>query len=75
MSLTQNDLNLLRTVIREEFDGCGRMAIREEISNAIDTKINPRLDRLEGKVNAVEDDTKEIYGMITGLQSRTRSLP
>lgn len=57
MSLTKDDLQQIRSIVREEVD------------SAIDAKINPRLGALEQEVKAIHNDLKEIYDEIEGLKA------
>ncbi|HWL44338.1 MAG TPA: hypothetical protein VNQ73_15460 [Ilumatobacter sp.] len=54
MSLTQEDLTQIRTIMRDE------------IESILDRKLEPIL----GKLEAIENDVKEIYGMTAALQGR-----
>lgn len=54
MSLTSEDLQQIRTVLRDE------------IEIILDRKLEP----IVGKLEAIENDVKEIYDMIARLQSR-----
>lgn len=56
MSLTTEDLSKLRVVIREEVD------------SIIEAKVIPRFDALEGRLEALESDVKELYMMVSELQ-------
>lgn len=62
MSLTSDDAQQIRKIVREE------------IESVISTRIDPRFDRLEGKLEALESDVKDIYGMITDLQKLNRRV-
>ncbi len=62
MSFTQTDLQQIRIMIREEID------------SAITTRIDPRFDKLEGRVQALDNDVKDIYEMISELQKLTRQV-
>lgn len=55
MSLTQTDLQEIRVIIRDE--------VRSGVSN-----VEQKLDALAGKVEALENDVKEIYEMLTDLR-------
>ena len=60
MNLTIDDLSQVRTLFREEV----RTIVRDEVSALLDLKLEPILDKLE----TLENDIKEIYGMISELQ-------
>ena len=62
MSLTQSDLGQIRTLVREE------------VGSIITERIDLRFDRLEGHIEALENDTKEIYNMLSELQKLTRPV-
>jgi len=62
MSLTTTDLRQIRVLVREEMD------------SIISTRIDPRFDTLEGHLEALENDIKEIYEMISGLHKLTRQV-
>ena len=56
MSLTQDDIKIIRTVIREEV----REIVKDEVAKS--TEI------LSGKIEALEDDIKELYFMVDRLE-------
>lgn len=60
MSLTAQDLMQIRT------------AIREEAESIISARIEPRFDSLDGRIEALDNDVKDIYKMISELQKLTR---
>jgi hypothetical protein len=62
MSLSTKDAQDLRAIIREEID------------SAITTRIDPRFDDIEGRLEASDNDIKEIYNMISDLQKLTRQV-
>jgi hypothetical protein len=62
MSLTQSDLQQVRTVVREELE------------STIAVRIDPRFDTLEGNIEALNNDIKDIYKMISELQKLTRQV-
>lgn len=64
MSLTTDDLNQIRTIVRDE--------VRDEVSSQL-MPINDKLDSLDGKIAALENDVKEIYEMIADLQRGQQS--
>ncbi|MFZ1324240.1 MAG: hypothetical protein WAQ57_03735 [Candidatus Saccharimonadales bacterium] len=51
-----------------------RTLIREELESVINVRIDPRFDTLEGKLKALENDVKDIYSMLSELQTSTRKL-
>jgi len=69
MTLTANDLQEVRTVIREEvqgaFDSLGRQIVKEEVRSYF-TSEGRELIREE--VEALEKDVREIYRMLSRLQ-------
>ena len=83
MSLSADDLQDIRTVIREEVRPIireeVRPIVREEVRAAFDTdgrlivrdEIDKRLSPLEGRVTALENDVKEIYFILRDMQSAT----
>ena len=84
MSLTKDDLRQItsiiketfdtygRQIIREEFDSYGRQATREEVTSVLSSQILPRLESIEDRLTALDNDVKEIYSMISKLQRLTR---
>lgn len=51
MSLSQNDLQQIRTIVREE--------VRTEVRSIIASEVNPRLEALESEVKAIRNDIKK----------------
>ena len=74
MSLTTEDLKQIRTVVQEEIESRTRVIVREEIESAIRAQVIPRFDKLEGNIEALNNDIKEIYEMISDLQKLTRQV-
>lgn len=70
MSLTDNDLGQIRQIVRDE----ARVIVREEIDSAISARIEPRFDKMEGNLEALENDIKEIYEMLAELQKHARPV-
>ena len=70
MSLTATDLNEIRTIVRDEV----HTVVREELESAISTRIDPRLDKIEGRIEALENDVKDMYKMLSELQKLTRPI-
>lgn len=70
MSLTTDDLQQIRTIVRDE----ARIIVREEIESAISARIEPRFDSLDGRLETLENDIKDIYEMISDLQKLTRQV-
>ncbi len=70
MSLTNDDIKQIRTIVREE----ARTIVREELDSAISTRIEPRFDTIEGRLETLENDIKDIYEMISELQKLTRRV-
>lgn len=78
MSLTKEDTQQIRTIVREEvrpivreevevvFQTEGRKIVREEIDQSITS--------LDGKLSALENDIKEIYSMISDMQKLSRPI-
>lgn len=62
MSLTTEDFKQIR------------LAIREEMESMISGRIDPRFDSLEGRLEALDNDVKDIYKMISELQNLTRPV-
>lgn len=62
MSLTAEDITQIRRVISE--------TVRDEVSSQL-ISVHDKLDRLEGKLEALENDVKEIYKMLTDIQKQT----
>ncbi len=62
MSLTETDKKQIRLIVREE------------MKSIISVDVEPRFDSLDGSIKALEDDIKDIYGMITELQKLTRRV-
>lgn len=74
---------IIRTEVREFFRGEGREIIRGEVSQEVSTAVMPqfhavneklsnideRLTRVEGEVEALGNDVREIYGMLKPLNS------
>lgn len=58
MSLTQEDLQQIRSVVRDE------------VSSQL-VPVHKKIDDLAGTVEALSNDIKEIYGMIAELQRGT----
>jgi len=58
MSLTQSDLGEIRMIVREEVD------------SAIETKVKPLIKPLADEIQALRNDVKEIYDMISDLEAR-----
>ncbi|HEY5668141.1 MAG TPA: hypothetical protein VIR03_03175 [Candidatus Saccharimonadales bacterium] len=56
MSLTHDDLKAIREIIRDDTSSVVRSAVREE------------LHPLSGELEALRNDVKEIYDMISDLQ-------
>ena len=48
--------------------------IRDEIESVIAARIEPRFDSLDGSIEALNNDIKDIYEMITELQKLTRPV-
>ena len=78
MSLTAADLKNIRTLVREEvvvaFDTYGRQIIRDEVNSAISIKIEPRFDNIDGRIEALDNDVRDIYEMISKLQKLNRRV-
>ena len=78
MGLTTDDLQQIRTIVKEE----ARIVVRkeahtimhEELDSTVTTRIDPRFDNLEERVEALDNDIKEIYEMISELQKLTRQV-
>ncbi|MFZ2544422.1 MAG: hypothetical protein WAW80_00360 [Candidatus Saccharimonadales bacterium] len=60
MSLTKDDLQQIRFLIREE---------AQDIMTPQFRVLNEKIDELSGISEAVENDVKEIYGMLKPLNS------
>ena len=56
MSLTKEDFQEIRTIVRDE------------VRSAISTEMNPKLEKIEGELEALRNDIKELYDMISDLQ-------
>ena len=70
MSLTTEDMQQIRVIVREE----ARVIVREELESSITTRIDPRFNSLDGRIEALDNDIKEIYAMISELQKLTRQV-
>jgi len=70
MSLTTEDIQQIRVIVREE----ARVIVREELESSITTRIEPRFDGLDRRIEALDNDIKEIYAMISELQYLTVKL-
>ena len=62
MSLTTVDLSQIRTIVREEVD------------SIINSRIDPRFDRVDGTIEAVNNDIKDIHEMVSELQKLVRPI-
>ncbi len=62
MSLTEPDVKKIRLIVREE------------VESIISTRVEPRFDNVEGKLETLENDIKDIYEMIADLQKLTRQV-
>jgi hypothetical protein len=62
MSLTASDFQQIRTVVREEME------------SIISTRIDPRFDSLDGRLEALDNDVKDIYAMVSELKKLTRQV-
>jgi phage shock protein A len=62
MSLTAIDLQQIRTMVREEME------------SIVSVRVDPRFDSLDGRLEALDNDIKDIYKMISELQKLTRSV-
>lgn len=51
-----------------------RVIVREELESSITTRIEPRFDGLGRRIEALDNDIKEIYTMISELQKLTRQV-
>lgn len=60
MSLTQTDLQEIKNIVRDE------------VRSAL-VPVEQKLDALTGKVEALENDVKEIYEMVAKLQRDQQS--
>ncbi len=63
MSLTHDDLSQIRTIVRDEV----RSIVREEVDSVLTQKLKP----IEGEIQALRNDIKEIYAMIAKLEKGT----
>jgi hypothetical protein len=63
MSLAKKDVEVIRDSLEVGF----RLVIREELNSAISARIEPRFVDIEGKMEALENDIKDIYLMISQL--------
>ncbi|HSX30087.1 MAG TPA: hypothetical protein VLE73_06020 [Candidatus Saccharimonadales bacterium] len=59
MSLSNNDLQAIREIIKGEVNGIIRSTIKEE------------LRPISGELEALRNDIKEIYSMISNLSGKT----
>jgi hypothetical protein len=59
MSLNTEDLGQIRTIVREEVN----LIIRDELESSISSRIDPRFDTLEGRLQASEYDINEIISL------------
>ena len=71
MSLTTSDKDDMRTLIREEVRPIireeVRPIVREEVESVVSVKLKPiedKIDRLDGKVVALQNDVKAIYNSL-----------
>ena len=71
MSLTATDLQDIRTIIREEVPEIVHKEVSVQLGpvNGHLRDIDERLTSVEGRLEGVENDVKDIYFMITELQA------
>ncbi len=63
MSLTQGDLQEIRSIVESVVDPIVRSAVQ--------STVEPLIEPLAGEIKALRNDIKEIYEMIAELQSAT----
>lgn len=68
MSLTQSDLQEIRSIVRSE--------VRDEVRSELTVGLKPiedKIDSLAGRIEALESDVREIYRMLAELQKGQQS--
>lgn len=72
MSLTQNDLQEIRSIVRTEVQDIVRSEVRSEVHSAI-VPLDKKLDAIAGRVETLKNDVKEIYKMLSELLKNQQS--
>ncbi|HJP81180.1 MAG TPA: hypothetical protein VJ841_02200 [Candidatus Saccharimonadales bacterium] len=62
MSLTSSDLNEIRNIVES--------VVSNVVESVVSRQLDERLRPLQGEIEALRNDVKEIYGMIAELQSK-----
>lgn len=73
MSLTKDDLNSIRLLVREEVEII--VDAKLDAKFAIELRpINERLDRIDGRLETLENDVSSIYTMLSEDHKEFRKL-
>ena len=75
MSLTVDDLKEIRIIIREEVRPIIREEVRPIVREEVRAEVDTRLRPVEGRLEAVENDVKDIYFMVADLQVAVAGKP
>ncbi|MEJ0072991.1 MAG: hypothetical protein WDN27_02810 [Candidatus Saccharibacteria bacterium] len=77
MSLTDDDLQAISGLLDQKIERDVRLVVREEAKSIVSDELIPirlRLDTMSHKVEALYNDVKDIYHMISDLQKTNRRV-